>query len=545
MSGRPAMLDGGFSDIWQGIARAAPDRIAMVTPSGHRWTYGRFAREAGALGSRLSGLGLRPGDRVGIVLYNRPEFLITLFACLAHGFTPVPMNFRYRGIELAGLLMDSEPRAIVYAGSYRALVADAVAIAHEAVAFIEVSDEGTATSEAIPWDEVIAGDGVLPERAPADGEMWIYTGGTTGQPKAVRWPAIEMLRSKLFSIYDMNGLEQPASLDAAVATALHYGRAQLVNLPLAPFMHGTALSLAISALALGGTVVVTSSARFHPDAAVRLALREGATQIVVAGDAVAIPLADAAERMNVTLPLVSSVVSSGMRFSASTKHRLHLLGDLAITDIIASSEGGGFAVTVTKGVGDLPGRARLYPDAVVIDENGRRVDDTVGARGMLARPGAIPIGYFRDEERTAAAFPVIDGVRYVMPGDWVIVEDDRHVEMLGRGSAVINSGGEKIYPDEVEDVLLSHPAVRDAVVVGVPDERFGEIVAAAIVLGESGTATQAELAGYVGERLAPYKKPRAIVFRSRIARGVTGKIDLALLRAEMVQELHERADAPS
>lgn len=537
------VFDGGFSDVWQGIARVAPDREALATPSGHRWTYGRFAREARGLGAYLTEQGLRPGDRVGIVLYNRPEFLITMFACLAYGFTPVPMNFRYRSIELAGLLMDSEPRALVYARSFRPLVDDAVEIAHSATALIEVADEGVASPAAVGWDDAVAGDGTMPERAPADGEMWIYTGGTTGRPKAVRWRVVDMFRSKLFSIYDMNGLEQPADVDEAVAAAVRYQRTQLVNLPLAPFMHGTALSLAINALAVGGLVLITSSPRFDPEAAVRLAIREDATQIVVAGDAVAIPLVDAAERMNAALPLLTSVVSSGMRFSAPTKRRLHRLGDLAIQDIIASSEGGGFAVTVTRSADEVPGRARLYPDAVVIDETGRPVGDEPGARGMLARAGAIPLGYFRDEEKTAAAFPTIGGVRYVMPGDWVILEDDRHVEFLGRGSTVINTGGEKVYPDEVEDALLSHPAVQDAVVVGVPDERFGEIVAALVVLRDGQDATQADLAGYVGERIAAYKKPRAVVFRASIPRGVSGKVDMARLRAEVADELQQEAHA--
>jgi fatty-acyl-CoA synthase len=339
----------------------------------------------------------------------------------------------------------------------------------------------------------------------------------------------------------MNGFVQPASLEEALATATGYQRSQLVNLPLAPFMHGTALSLAINALAVGGAVLVTSSPRFDPAAAVRLAIAGSATQLVVAGDAVAIPLVDAAERMNVSLPLVTSVVSSGMRFSAATKKRLHRLGDLSIHDIIASSEGGGFAVTVTTAAEEVPGRARLYPDAVVIDEQGRSVEDVPGARGVLARAGAIPLGYFGDEEKTAAAFPVIGGVRYVMPGDWVVVEDDRHVEFLGRGNAVINSGGEKVYPDEVEQALLTHAAVQDAVVVGVPDDRFGEIVAAVVVLRDGHEATGADLAEFVGSRIASYKKPREVVFRSGIPRGITGKVDLARLRAEVADELQQEA----
>jgi fatty-acyl-CoA synthase len=548
------MFEETFSDVWQAIARVSPARTALVTPSGHRWTFERFAREAAGLGAHLHERGLRSGDRVGIVLHNRPEFLITMFACLAHGFTPVPMNFRYRNVELAELLTDSGPRALVFARSYRAVIDDALAISGGTVERVEVVDDVDRGADdrmpapyAAEWDQAVGTPGTLPDRAPADGEMWIYTGGTTARPKAVRWRVADMFRSKLFSIYDMNGLAQPTSLAQAVAVTEHYQRPQLVNLPLAPFMHGTALSLAINALTVGGQVVVTAAASFDADAAVRLALRFGVTQIVVAGDAVAIPFVDAAERLGVRLPLVTSIVSSGMRFSSGTKRRLHVLGRLAIQDIIASSEGGGFAVTVTNSADELPGRARLYPDAAVLDADGRPVHDVVGARGMLARSGTIPLGYFRDEEKTAATFPDIDGVRYVMPGDWVTVEEDRHVEFLGRGNAVINTGGEKVYPDEVEEVLLSHAAVQDAVVVGVPDDRFGEIVAAMVVLRAGQTPGDAHLATYVGDRIAAYKKPRAIVFRDAITRGASGKIDLARVRAELVDDLHhsERHSPPS
>ena len=228
-----------------------------------------------------------------------------------------------------------------------------------------------------------------------------------------------------------------------------------------------------------------------------------------------------------------------MRFSPETKRGLHELGDLTIFDMLASTEGGGFAVTTTTGVGDLPGRPKLFPTAVVLDENMNEVQDRPGALGVLAQRGALPLGYHGDREKTEATFPVIGGVRHVVPGDWVRVEDDRHIEFLGRGSGVINMGGEKVYPLEVEEALLSHLGVTDAVVLGVPDARFGEIVAA--VVERQGDVSAEQLLAHVDRLLAGYKRPRHVLFRSSMDRTPTGKVDIPTARDEVVRD-RDRAD---
>ena len=532
-------MRGHYADLWQAVARALPERTAILTADGQRWSYARFTREAGALAASLADSGLRRGDAVAILLYNRPEFLIALLACLATGMTPVPLNFRLRAGEVAALLDDSGASALIYPTSLAEVARDAAAQAADDVVLIAVRDDDTADAPGADWTDAVAGDAPLPPAAPDGAELWIYTGGTTGRPKAVRWDEQDMFEVQMFATYSLSGLPAPDTMEEAVRIACDPATPQMVNLPLAPFMHGTALTTSMNTLTLGGTVLVTSSARLDADAAVRFANEGEATRIIVAGDAVTIPLVEAAERLGVGLPTVTSVMSSGMRFSPETKRGLHELGDLTIFDMLASTEGGGFAVTTTTGVGDLPGRPKLFPTAVVLDEDMNEVQDRPGALGVLAQRGALPLGYHGDREKTEATFPVIGGVRHVVPGDWVRVEDDRHIEFLGRGSGVINTGGEKVYPLEVEEALLSHPAVTDAVVLGVPDARFGEVVAA--VVEREGDVSTEELLAHVDRLLAGYKRPRYVMFRSSMDRTPTGKVDIGRLRDEVVRDRH-RAD---
>ncbi len=534
-------MRGHYSDLWQAIARALPDRTALQTIDGERWSYARFAREAGALAASLAERGLRRGERVAILLYNRPEFLIAFFACLATGMTPVPLNFRFRAGEVAALLDDSQAAALIYPTSLAAVTVEAIRLAAHDPVLLYVRDSDDHNVPGLAWDDAVAGDHPLPSGAPDAGELWIYTGGTTGRPKAARWDAQEMFAVQMFATYTLSGLPNPETMADAVRIASDPATPHMVNLPLAPFMHGTALTTSMNTLTLAGTVLVTNSPRLDPAASIAFANDAGATRIIVAGDAVSIPLVEAAERLGARLPTVTSVMSSGMRFSPETKRRLHELGDLSIFDMLATTEGGGFAVTTTTGVDDLPGRPRLFPTAVVLDEDFTEIQDRVGALGVLAQRGAMPLGYHGDAEKTDATFPTIRGVRHVIPGDWVRVEDDRHIEFLGRGSGVINSGGEKVYPLEVEEALLAHPAVADVVVIGIPDPRFGEVVAAVVEPVASAEIDADELLAHVDGMLAGYKRPRHIMFRPSLDRTPTGKVDMGGLRDEIVRDRERKA----
>ncbi|KAA9134258.1 AMP-binding protein [Microbacterium caowuchunii] len=540
-------MRGHYSDIWQAVARAFPERPAVVTPGGVL-TYGRMHEEAGALARHLDERGIRAGDAVAILLYNRAEYVVTLFACLATGVVPVPLNYRYRAPEVRALLEDSGARTLLYAASLTETVREATEGWAEAPGLIVIDDAEQAVEPiagGVTWEQAIAVAGELPAAPPPDGELWIYTGGTTGRPKAVVWGADEILSVQLYSIYGTVGMALPETMDDVLAVASDPGTPRVTSLPLAPFMHGTALFTSMNTLALGGTVCVLDSPRFDADATVRFAVETGATRIVVAGDAIALPLVEAVERAGLErFGQVDSVISSGMRFSPQVKRRLHERGPLTITDLLASTEGGPYAVNVTTSAEDVPGRLRLLPGAVVLDEELREVQDVAGAKGLLGFRGTLPRGYYGDEEKTRATFPVIDGVRHVMAGDWAVTKGDGTVELLGRGSAVVNTGGEKVYPVEIEEALMEFPPILDAVVIGMPDPRYGEVVTA-VVVTQGGADVDAEaLRAHLDARLAGYKKPRHLFVRETLGRSPHGKIDLPGLKAELAAEL-ERAGAPT
>ncbi|WP_129662578.1 AMP-binding protein [Phytoactinopolyspora endophytica] len=534
---------GRYTDVWQGIAQACPDRLAVVSRD-RRLTYREFTEEAAAVARYLERCGVRPGDSVAVYCYNRPEFLVVLHACLATGVAPVPVNFRYRARELRGLLLDAEARVLVHPASLRVVAAEAAAGLDRPPALLRLDDgedlvpHTEPAPAAVAYRDVVAEPGTLPPTPPPGGELRLYTGGTTGLPKAVVWDADHLLDGKIFSTYTLVGLDAPRSVAEAVTIAADPATPRVAALPLAPFMHGTALFTALNALVLGGTVIIHASPRLDSEEVLRLIHDEGATRLVLAGEAVALPLVTAAERAATGLGQVRSVLSSGMRLSDETKRRLHALTDLTIVDLLAATEGGPFATAITSGIDDLPSRFRLMPEAAVLDDDGVEVQHRVGALGRLAYRGALPKGYFRDEAKTRAAFPEIGGRRYVVPGDWARVLDaDGHIELLGRGSAVVNTGGEKVYPAEVEQALLEHADVDDVVVFGVADPRFGEAVTAVIVPAAGASIDLQDLADYLDQRLAGYKKPRHVLLRDSLERSPHGKVDLTRLKQDAAAEL--------
>jgi fatty-acyl-CoA synthase len=368
------------------------------------------------------------------------------------------------------------------------------------------------------------------------GELMVYTGGTTGRPKGVVWGMAELFEIQMFSIYGTLGLEHPSTMAEAVAIAVDPDVPHEVVLPLAPLMHGTALFNSMNALVTGGSVVMLPTARFDATEACRIIEKERVNRLIVAGDAVALPLVEEAEDHPTDWSSLRNVMSSGMRFSDEVKARLHALTDLAITDLLASSEGGPYAVATSRAAEDLPAKLTLFPGAVVLDEHDHEVQDVDGAEGVLAYGGKLPKGYHGDPVKTAETFRVINGHRYVAAGDMVRVLGEGRIELLGRGSAVVNTGGEKVFPAEVEEALLEHPAVEDAAVFGIPDPRFGEAVVAVVALHPGLSATEAELSTHVGERLAGYKKPRRILIRSSLDRSPSGKLSMAKLKQAVVEQ---------
>jgi 3-oxocholest-4-en-26-oate---CoA ligase len=526
-----------YAVLWKRIAQRRPGDVA-VREGGRSLAYGEFDRQARAVAGALRSRGVSAGDRVAFFLHNTAEYLVGFYACLKLEAIPVSVNYRYRAAEVAGLLAATTPVALVFPAAQRDVALDAVArigpVAGPGL-LVEVGAGGeTGGAGIVPFGQLLeAAPAEVPDPG-SEAELYLFTGGTTGTPQAVVWSIGDLLGVQQSSIYPPVGLQVPADLEAAVGLAVEPGRPRVITLPLAPFIHATALFSAMNTLALGGTVVIYPEPGLDAVAVADLIARERVTRLIVAGDAVAVPVLDALERRAGDAGLaLDSVISSGMRFSDDTKRRLHRLGGIAIVDILASTEGGPYAMAITRHEDELPARFRLAEQAVVLDEQQQEVQDRPGAIGVLAFRGVLPKGYLNDPERTARTYPVLRGVRHVSPGDHVRVRADRYIELLGRGSSVVNTGGEKVYPAEVEQVLLDHPAVMDAVVFGVPHGRWGEQVAAVVALEPGAAVTGADLLDFVGQRLAGYKKPRRLRVRERLERGPTGKLDMTALRESL------------
>lgn len=521
-----------YATIWESVARAVPDRTAVVADAGSL-TYRQLDDAAARLASTFVEAGLQAGSRVALFMYNRVEYLVTLYAAYKIGAIPVNINFRYRDRELADLLSVSQPEVLVHPSSLARPVREAAAHTDLPPLVLEVADDDTPARSGTPFEDALAADPLPPRALSPDHQIFMFTGGTTGLPKAVAWTHGNLFDSQLFSIYGSLGVDLPTTLDDVTALAARSDLAP-VTLPLTPLMHATALFNVMNSLVLGGCVVFLPRSSLDPVAAVRAIHERRVTRLIVAGNAVVGPLLDALgspQCADADLTCLRTVLSSGMAWSDDLKRRfLEHATNATLVDIFGASEGGPFAYGVVTGPQDLPCHPRLAPGAVVFDPDMHQVQDVVGATGVLAYRGAMPLGYHDDPERTAEVYPVVDGVRYVMPGDYVRVLPDRRVELLGRGSGVINTGGEKVFPGEVEAVILALPDVVDAAVFGTPDPQWGEVVTACVVTAPGSPLTGSAIADEVHRRLAGYKKPRRVLLVDNLDRSPSGKLNMRALR---------------
>ena len=542
------MLDVSFGTIWEAIARDLPDAVAISEPA-RDYTFAEFDDRAARLAAALAAAGVGPGDKVACYLYNGAAYLETVFAAFKLGAVPVNANYRYTADELTALLADADAAALVFSGGLAANVVHPVATlstlrllvrAGQAPDTAAEGDGGaSAVRDAPDLADLYAATEPRPrEPRPATDELFMYTGGTTGKPKGVIWHMSQLFGSMGPGLFTRLGVAgPPATLDdlVAIARSVRAAGRSPVSLSVVPLMHATGLFNSMGTLTVGGRVVLTRPGRLDPRHVWELVAAQRARTLIVAGNAVCQPLVDellAAEAAGRPYDLSSldSVTSSGTVLSDRVKRALHERASVTISDALASSEGGPFAIAVTTSVDDLPSRFYPVPATRVLTASGRPVVPGSGEVGTLAFGGSIPSGYYKDAAKTSSTFRVVGGVRYTMPGDLATVEADGAVRFLGRGAGVINTGGEKVHPQEVEDILLAYPGVTDASVVGVPDDTWGERVVA-VVAAANGALTAEELRGAVRRRLAGYKVPRAVILLPALPRTPTGKLELARVRA--------------
>jgi acyl-CoA synthetase (AMP-forming)/AMP-acid ligase II len=520
-----------IADLAEHAIDAVPDRVALICGD-EEITYAQLDDKANRFAHYLIDHGVKKDDKVGLYCRNRIEIVIAMLGIVKAGAILVNVNFRYVEGELRYLFDNSDMVALVHERRYSDRVANVLPETPN-VKTILVVDDGSAGSDqdyqrygGVEFYSAL--EQGSPERdfgeRSADDIYLLYTGGTTGFPKGVMWRHEDIYRVLLggtdFATGEYVKDEYDLSKQAAAGPPM-------IRFPIPPMIHGATQSATWMALFSGGTVVLAPE--FDADEVWRTIHKHKVNLLFFTGDAMARPLLDALSKDNdYDLSSLFLLASTAALFSPSIKEKLlELLPNRVITDSIGSSETGfGGTSLVAKGEAHTGGpRVQIDKWTVVLDEDGNEVKPGSGVRGVIAKRGHVPVGYYKDEKKSAETFRVINGVRYAIPGDYAQVEADGTVTMLGRGSVSINSGGEKIYPEEVEAALKGHPDVFDALVVGVPDARYGQHVAAVVQPREGARPTLADLDRFVRSEIAGYKVPRSLWLVDEVKRSPAGKPD--------------------
>jgi 3-oxocholest-4-en-26-oate---CoA ligase len=528
-----------LADMWETLADRFPD-VTVQVQGDRRATWAEFDRRADGVAAALLAAGAVHQDKVVHYLYNCPEYLESMFAMFKAGLVPVNTNYRYADDELAYLWDNADAVAVVFHGTFTDHIEHVQARVPRIRLWLWVDDgSGPCPPWAVPYESAATtspGRTVGPWGRSGDDLYFLYTGGTTGMPKGVMWRQDDIVMNLDASA------KRPLPDDAdPAALAERVQKPGPVAIPVAPLMHGTGAFNAFNILMLGGSIVTLEGRHFDVVELLDTIQRERVNSLSIVGDAFAKPMLRAldAEPARWDVSSLRVIISSGVMWSAETKQGLLRHNDrLIMIDSLGSSEAIGMATSTTTNTGSASTATfRLSPNTRVITDDGRDVVPGSGERGRVALKGRTPLGYYKDPEKSAATFMTIDGNRYSIPGDFAEVDADGTVRLLGRGSQCINTGGEKVYPEEVEEVLKRYAGIADAVVVGVPDERFGEAVTAVVEVHPGDVVDEAAVIAFVKASIAAYKAPKRVIVVDGVQRAANGKVDYRRLTALAVERL--------
>jgi acyl-CoA synthetase (AMP-forming)/AMP-acid ligase II len=531
-------MDWNFADLFEAVADTVPEKTAIVC-DGKRVTFAELDERSTRLANHLIGAGVGVGDHVGIYAYNGPEWIEAMFGIWKARAVPINVNYRYVEAELAYLFDNADLVALVHGREFVPRIAAVRAELPKLKTFVSIddgTDEDLATIGAVEYEAALAA--ASPERVPGprspDDLYMLYTGGTTGMPKGVMWRQEDFFHSTIGALMAGGGTYE--SPEVVIENAKNGGT--IVGFPIAPLMHGAAQWVALMLMLQGNTLVLSSQKKMDPHEVWSTVVRENVLTISLVGDAMARPLIEVLEEPGVSYDLSRLFVigSGGAILSPAVKGKIaELLPHVAIVDSLGASETG-YQGTVAGADPEGKPRFAMGEHTMVLDDDGVPLAPGSGVVGRLARKGYMPLGYYKDEAKTASTFVVLNGERWVVPGDMARVEEDGSITLLGRGSVSINSGGEKIFPEEVELALKSHPDVFDVVVVGVPDERWGERVAAVVKPRGGATPDADALAAHARETIAAYKVPKEVHLVDEIVRSPSGKADYRWAKAQALGE---------
>lgn len=534
--GSSSMSGWNIADLLGVVAEEVGDAPAVVQGD-RRLSWREFDARTEALATQLIAAGLRRQDKVVQYLRNCPEYVESFAAALKASLVPVNTNYRYGPDELTYLWQNADAAAVVFAGSFGPTIERMRGAVPSVRLWLWVDDGSDECPRwAMPYEAAMSAPAMAQRSVKRDGDdlVLLYTGGTTGLPKGVMWRQDDLV----VLLGNAANARYPDRPDLAFARE-RVAAAGRRHLPAAPLMHGAGVLTCLPVMMRGGTVVLLEGASFRAEELLDTVERERVNSVGWVGDAFARPVLEALDREPERWDLSSwsIVTSGGVLFSEEVKRGLlRHLPSLLIADVYGSSEAIAAARSITTAKSAQVRRSFAVGGAVaVLDPEDRPVVPGSGQVGRVAYAGRSPVGYYKDESKSAETFRSVGGQRFVMTGDSATVDTDGAIVLLGRGSSCINTGGEKVYPEEVEEVLKRHPSVADAVVLGLSDERFGESVAAVVQLVAGAQLDLTRLQDHVRDHLAGYKVPRRIAV-AQVVRGPSGKVDLAAARRSLAKD---------
>ncbi|WP_439813846.1 acyl-CoA synthetase [Zavarzinia sp. CC-PAN008] len=517
-----------YGDILDAVAKTVDPRQPALIHGDLVIDWQTMDARTNALARGLIAKGHQPQDKLAILIRNRPEYMEATVAGFKGRFVHVNVNYRYKAHELHYIFDNSDAAIVVYGSEFADLVTELQPRLPLVKTWLQVKVDGTPLPPfATDYEAFVAAHDGAPlgnERSPDD-MLFLYTGGTTGMPKGVMWRQDDLRQVQ------MNALlmpKIPTNVDEHCEMIREQGPGSRM-IPACPQMHGTGLLTSFNTLAMGGCVVTLEAMNFDTVELWDTVQKHKVQQVVIVGDAFAKPMLRILDANPGKWDLSSLVtmVSSGVMWSQEVKHGLlEHIPQLTMMDSFGSSEAVGFGLAVTTKEGEVQtAKFAMGEEVRVFTPDHKPVNPGDPEPGFIARGGNIPMGYWKDPEKTAKTFPVIDGKRWSIPGDWCRVHEDGTITLLGRGSVCINTAGEKVYPEEVEEVLKQHPDVDDALVVGVPDERWGSAVTGVVELRPGAKFDEETLRLHVRNNLAGYKTPKRILAVERLFRAPNGKAD--------------------
>jgi acyl-CoA synthetase (AMP-forming)/AMP-acid ligase II len=520
-------MEYNLADLYEAIADVVPENIALASGDVHR-TYGELDKRANRLAHYLRSKGIGQGDHVGLHLFNGYEFVEAILALFKLRAVGINVNYRFVAPEVRYMIENADLKGVITQRRFLPIINKATEGA-EPLQVLIVSEDGTdaeSAQESIEYEAALALGSEERDFGPRSGKdlYIIYTGGTTGMPKGVMWQHEDLFFSGL-----QGGSPggDPVESPEQLLEQAQEGWYTVTMLPCAPFIHGAAQFTQFICHLTGGKLVLQDGPSFDAKRILSLVADEDVSTISLVGDAMAIPLIDELKAGDYDMSNLAVIASAGAILSASVQAEIEeLLPDVMIVNSFGTSESGDLG----RAAGDEDsheGRPSFYmgEEVTVLDEDGNQIEPGSGKMGLVARSGRLPLGYYKDPEKTAERFKEFNGKRWVVPGDFATVEADGRITFLGRGSKCINTGGEKVFPEEVEEALKAHPDIIDALVVGVPDPRFGSKVAAVFNTREGKELSLDQVQAHCREHVAGYKVPRQITVTDTVSRMPSGKPD--------------------